>query len=112
MSGFSATTHRPRHDVYSDNEKYYVDVELPGVKKHNVHVHVDGDMVHVRAEYTKEETKFLFIRRERPVGEVEQRFWLGKKLDADKMEARFEDGLLHLAIPVKAESAGRTVAVQ
>ncbi len=101
-----------RYDVYTDKQNYYVDVELPGVKKHNVHVSVEGDSIKVSAEYTEVESQFLFIRRERPVGKVEKEFRIGKNLDSAKLEARFEDGILHLTLPVKAEAAARMVDIK
>lgn len=100
-----------RYDVYTDKQNYHVDIELPGIKKHNVQVSVEGDKLHVKAEYTEVESKFLFLRRERPVGSVEQFFQLGKNMDTTQMQARFEDGVLHLTIPVKAEAAGRVIPV-
>ena len=102
----------PRSDVYTDRQKYYVDIELPGVKKQNVHVKVEGNALQVSAERTETETKFLFLRRERPVGKVEQGFRLGENLDADKLEATFEDGLLYIEIPLKAAAMGREIAVR
>ena len=101
----------PRCDVYTDRSKWYVDVELPGVSKHNVHVSVEGDALHVKAERTEVETEFLFLRRERAVGKVEQSFRLGPNLDTEKLEAKFEDGLLRIAIPLKASAMGREIPV-
>ena len=102
---------QPRYDVYTDKQNYHVDIELPGIKKHNVQVSVEGDKLQVKAEYTEVESKFFFLRRERPVGSISQSFQLGKNMDTAKLEARFEDGILHLTIPVKAEAAGRVIPV-
>lgn len=102
----------PRSDVYTDRQKYYLDIELPGVKKSNVHVKVESNVLHVSAERTETETKFLFIRRERPVGKVEQSFRLGDNLDVEKLEASFEDGLLHIEVPLKTAALGREIAVK
>lgn len=102
----------PRSDVYTDRQKYYVDIELPGVKKSNVHVKVEANVLHVSAERTETETKFLFLRRERPVGKVEQSFRLSDNLDVEKLEASFEDGLLHIEVPVKAAAVGREISVK
>jgi HSP20 family protein len=102
----------PRCDVYTDKSTYFVDIELPGVKKHNVHVKVEGGVLHVSAERTESETKHLFLRRERPVGKVEQSFRLGENLDLDKLEATFEDGILRLSVPLKASAVGREISVK
>lgn len=102
----------PRCDVYTDKSTYYVDIELPGVKKHNVHVRVEGDVLRVEAERTVTESSFWFLRRERPVGKVEQAFRLGQNLDAERLEAVFEDGLLRVSVPLKAAAMGREISVK
>lgn len=102
----------PRCDVYTDKSVYYVDVELPGIAKHNVHVKVEGNVLQVSAERTEVETKYFFLRRERPVGKMEQSFRLGENLDTEKLEARFEDGLLRISVPLKASAVGREIAVK
>lgn len=96
----------PRCDVYTDRQAYYVEVELPGIAKHNVKVKVEGNILQVRAERTETETKFYFLRRERPVGKIEQTFRLGDSLDAERLEARFEEGLLRIKVPLKALCCG------
>jgi len=101
-----------RCDVYTDKSSYFVDVELPGVKKSNVKVRVENDVLRVEAERTVSEKTFWFLRRERPVGKVEQSFRLGQNLDTERMEASFEDGVLHVAIPLKAAAMGREIAVK
>jgi HSP20 family protein len=101
----------PRCDVYTDRSKWYVEVELPGIAKRDVHVSVEGDALHVKAERTEGETRFLFLRRERPIGKVEQSFRLGQNLDAERLEAKFEDGLLTISVPLKASALGREIPV-
>ena len=107
-----AVSAQARYDVYTDKQNYYVDIELPGVKKNNVEVKVEGDRVQVKATYTEVESQFLFIRRERPVNTFEQSFRVGENLDTSKLEAKFEDGLLRLTLPVKPEAAGRSIDVK
>lgn len=107
-----ASSAAPRCDVYTDKSTYFVDVELPGVKKSNVHVKVEGDVLRVEAERTVSEKAFWFLRRERPVGKSVQTFRLGQNLDTERLEASFEDGLLHVAIPLKAAAMGREIVVK
>lgn len=107
-----AASSAPRCDVYTDKTNWYVDVELPGVKKANVRVKVEGDVLRVEAERTESEKVFWFLRRERPVGKLVQSFRLGEVLDVEKLDASFEDGLLHIAVPLKAAAMGREIAVR
>lgn len=107
-----AASSTPRCDVYTDKTNWYVDVELPGVKKANVRVKVEGDVLRVDAERTESEKVFWFLRRERPVGKLAQSFRLGEVLDVEKLDASFEDGLLHIAVPLKAAAMGREIAVR
>lgn len=101
-----------RCDVYTDKSTYYVDVELPGVKKGNVHVRVEGDVLRIETERTVSEKVFWFLRRERPVGKVVETLRLSENLDMDKLEASFEDGLLHVSVPLKQGALGREIAVK
>jgi HSP20 family protein len=101
-----------KYDVYADKQNYYLDVELPGVSKDNVHMNVEADELKISAEFTAKKEDFQFIRRERPVGKVEHSFKLGRDLDAEKVEASFENGVLHVTIPLRKEAVGRKIQIK
>jgi HSP20 family protein len=103
-----------RVDVRETPEAYTVQAELPGVKKEDIHVEVEGNEVTISAEARREaEAKdgAKWLRVERYYGKAARRFALPQDLDDAKAAARFTDGVLELTLPKKAAAAGRKVAI-
>ncbi len=104
-----------RMDVKEDDKAYIVHAEMPGVKKDDIHVTIDGDQVAISAEVksekdVKEGEKVL--RSERYYGKVSRAFSLGQDVDQSAAEAKYHDGVLELTLPKKATSASRELAIQ
>lgn len=104
-----------RMDVKEDDKAYIVHAEMPGVKKDDIHVTIDGDQVAISAEVksekdVKEGEKVL--RSERYYGKVSRAFSLGQDVDQGAAEAKYHDGVLELKLPKKATSASRELAIQ
>jgi len=92
-------------DVREDDKAYTVHAEIPGVKKEDIHVTIDGDQVAISAEVknekeVKEGEKVL--RSERYYGKVSRAFTLGGDVDEASAQARYENGVLELTLPKKA----------
>ncbi len=103
-----------RVDVKETAEAYVVTAEIPGVKKEDIHVEVEGNEVTIGAESRREaETKEgeKWLRVERSFGRTQRRFALPQELDDTKASAKFLDGVLELTLPKKAPAAGRKVEV-
>jgi HSP20 family protein len=110
-----AETAPVRVDVREDAAGYTVHAELPGVKKEDIPVEIEGNEVTIaadvkRGEDTKEGEKVL--RTERFYGRTARRFALPHEVDEGKAEAKFTDGVLELKLPKKAQVTGRKIAVQ
>ena len=104
-----------RFDVRETPQAYVVSAELPGVKKDDIQVEIEGNEVTISAEARREtETKEggKWLRIERFSGKAGRRFALPQDLDEAKAAAKFVDGVLELTLPKKAAVKGRTVAVQ
>lgn len=104
-----------RMDVKEDENAYTVYAELPGVKKEDINVTIDGNQVQVSAEVRKErEAKSgeKVLRSERYYGKLYRAFTLAQDVDQEKAQAKYADGVLELTLPKKATSAGRKLAVQ
>jgi HSP20 family protein len=106
---------RIRVDVKETADAYTVHAEVPGVKKEDLHVEIEGNEVTIGAEVklaqeTKDGEKWL--RVERFHGKSERRFALPQEIDEGKANARFTDGVLELTLPKKQAAAGRKIAVQ
>jgi HSP20 family protein len=102
-------------DVKESDNAYTVHADIPGVKKEDIHVTVEGNMVSISAEKkTEKEEKEgeKVLRSERFIGKVSRSFSLGSDVDESKAQAKYNDGVLELTLPKKAASASKKVAIQ
>ena len=104
-----------RFDVRETPEAYGVSAELPGVKKDEIHVAIEGNEVTISAESKREagvKDGDKWLRTERYFGKVARRFALPQEVDEARAAARFENGVLELTLPKKAAATGRKLAIQ
>lgn len=95
-------------DVKEEAKAFVVHAELPGVKKEDLHVTVDGNQVSISAEVKQEmEVKEgdRVLRSERYFGKVSRAFQLSQDIDDAKAQAKFSDGVLELTLPKKKAAA-------
>ena len=90
----------PAVDISEDSAAVYIQVELPGIKKEDVHVNVDEDNVLIiKGEKKIEEKENTTIHLMETVkGKFERRFVLPEDIDKEKIEAKYENGLLEITI--------------
>jgi HSP20 family protein len=104
-----------RVDVRETATAYVVNAELPGVRKDDIAVEIEGNEVQIAAE-VKRETEAKdgekVLRTERFYGKSSRRLSLPVEIDEAKVEARFTDGVLELTLPKKAAAAGRKITIQ
>jgi len=102
-------------DVKEADNTYVVHAEIPGVKKDDIHVTVEGNQVTIAAEVRREaEDKDgeRQLRSERYYGAVYRSFVLPVELDETASEAKYENGVLELKLAKKATVAGRKLTIQ
>lgn len=103
-----------RMDVKEEADAYRVHAELPGVRKEDIHVTIDGNQVSISAEVKQEkEVKEgeRVLRSERYFGKVSRSFQLAQDIDDAKAAARFNDGVLELTLPKRAATASKRLAI-
>lgn len=109
------TVRRIKIDVTEKNGEYKVLAEIPGVKKEDIQVDIDGDVVSLSAE-TRGEKDLRegerVIHSERYFGKVSRSFRLGQEVDETKASAKYTDGVLELVLPKKAAAASRRLTIQ
>ena len=113
--GQPAAPGRIKIDVSEKDGAYLVHAEIPGVKKEDIQVNIDGDQVSISAEtHGEKEVKEneRVLHRERYYGKVARAFRLGTDIDQSGANAKYADGVLELTLPKKADVAGRQLAVQ
>lgn len=102
-------------DVKEQEKAYVVHAEMPGVKKEDIHVHVDGPMVSISAERKQEKDVKegeRILRSERYFGKVARSFQLGQDVDDARASAKFTDGVLELTLPKKAAAQAKRLTIE
>lgn len=86
--------------------------DLPGVSQENIEVNVDRGVLSVSAKRDEEKTdaERPFIR-ERVIGSLRRRVYLGDAYDADKVEAAYENGVLTVRVPLAEQAKARKVEI-
>ena len=110
-----AVAPRIKVDVAEKNGAYLVTAEIPGVKKEDIRIGVDGAQVTLEAEVKREreatqDERVLHV--ERAYGKAMRSFTLPQELDEAKVEAKYRDGELALMLPKKAAAARKQIAIQ
>lgn len=102
-----------RLDVTEAEREYKVKAEIPGVKKEDINVQVDGNTVTISAEVKreKEEKSERTVRQERYFGSVSRSFTLASPVDERAASAKYADGVLELRLPKKEGGAARRLAI-
>jgi HSP20 family protein len=104
-----------RVDIAENDKAYTVHAELPGVKKDDIQISIDGDQVSISAESKSEkEVKEgeRVLRTERYTGKFYRAFALDSAIDETAANARYTDGVLELTLPKKAAAAAKRITIQ
>jgi len=93
----------PKINIRESEETYHIEVELPGVKKENTEIQIDGDLLTISGErLIKDDVQDEEYRKvESNYGKFSRAFTLPKRVDTSKIEAKFELGVLEVDIPKK-----------
>ena len=111
----AAVLPRAKVDVAEKNGAYLVTAELPGVRKEDIHVSIDGAEVTLEAEVKREKEaskEERVLHTERLYGKLSRSFTLPQEVDEAKAEAKFRDGVLELTLPKKAAAQRKQVTIQ
>jgi HSP20 family protein len=102
-------------DVTETVDGYLVHAEMPGMKKENINVEIEGNQVTITGEVSREREKKdgdKVLRSERYYGNVYRSFTLPTDLDEGKCEAKYDGGVLELKLVRKPGVEGRKLAVR
>jgi HSP20 family protein len=103
----------PAVDVFEKEDKFVVKAELPGMKEDDINVSVVGDTLSIKGE-KKTETEIKdedYYRCERSYGTFYRSIPIPSNVDANKIEASFDDGVLEVALPKSAKIKPKKIAV-
>ena len=105
-----------RIDVTENDKAFNVKADIPGVKKEDISIKVDGHTVSIDAEAKSEkETRGegdKVLRSERYYGSISRTFSLGQEVDDTKVQAKYADGVLTLELPKKAPATDSKIVIE
>jgi len=95
-----ASLYDPKIDIYEDDKAVYFEAEVPGINKKDLTISVQDNILTLTGEKKKEETKKEknFFKTERSFGTFTRRFTLPDDVNVDKIDAKFNDGVLTVTI--------------
>jgi HSP20 family protein len=104
-----------RMDVAEDEKQYVVRADIPGVRKEDIQVEIDGNQVAIGAEVKQEKDVKegeKLVRQERYFGKVYRAFALAQDVDEAQAVAKYENGVLELTLPKKAVANAKRITIQ
>ena len=100
---------RPLADVSESDSGYVLSLEVPGFRRNEIEISVEGDTLSVSGEYAQSEEGEQ--RHARRAGRFQYRTLLPKGVAADRIGASLADGVLQVSIPKTGETAPRTIEI-
>jgi HSP20 family protein len=103
----------PRVDILENDATYQVTAELPGVKKEDVEITVENNVLTLKGErkFEKDVNKEQYHRIERAYGSFARSFTLPNRVAQEQVLAKFDNGLLTITIPKAAEARPKKVEI-
>ena len=101
-------------DIREDENAFSVVADIPGARKEDIHIDVEGGNVTLRAELKQEKVekeKEKVIYSERISGMVSRSFSLPGEVDEQRAKAEYRDGVLRLTLPKKLGGQGRRISI-
>lgn len=104
-----------RLDVTEHDKEYTVRAEIPGARKEDIRVSVDGNFVSIAVDVQaekEEKSGGRVLMKETFVGSASRGFSLAQEIDANAVVAKLDNGVLKLTLPKRNSVSGRSIAVQ
>ncbi|MES1213950.1 MAG: Hsp20/alpha crystallin family protein [Bacteroidota bacterium] len=114
---FERTLKVPAVNITEHKDEYLVSLAAPGLKKDDFNIDVDGNILTVSSqkEENKEEKEKTFTRKEYSYSSFSRSFTLPEEINKEKIDAKYEDGVLKISLPRKEEAkkvTAKTIAVK
>ncbi|MBI4468440.1 MAG: Hsp20/alpha crystallin family protein [Acidobacteria bacterium] len=109
-----ATSWVPAVNIFENDQEVSVSVDLPGIKKEDVEITLENNVLTLKGtrKLENEEKRENYHRVERAYGTFARSFNLPNTVDAEKIGAEYQDGVLHIHLPKREESKPRQISVK
>jgi len=94
----------PKVNVIEEDDKFILEMAVPGIKKENIQLNVEKDILKVSHNENQESTEKAFNRIEFSYSSFERNFKLSESIDVDNIEAKMENGILTITLLKKEEA--------
>jgi HSP20 family protein len=106
------TSWSPMVDIEERDDAYVIEAELPGVKRQDVNIELVGNELAITGEIKERERKGAVRRRTRRTGRFEYRVTLPNQVDAEKIEAGLDQGVLTVRVPKSEREQRRKIEIK
>jgi len=112
-NALTTSSFSPAVDVYEDEHTVNLKLEVPGIDEKDLDIRVENNTLTVQGErkFEKEEKEENFRRVERQYGSFTRSFTLPQTVDAEKVSANYDKGVLKISLPKKAEAKPKQIKV-
>ena len=112
-SSLNSLSFAPRRDVYEEDDRIVLEMEVPGIKEEDVHLTLEGNTLSISGERKIENNRKpdRYQRVERYYGSFSRTFTLPASVDPDSVDAKYEHGILHVSMAKKANARPRQIKV-
>ncbi len=109
----TTSTFAPPVDVYEDDHNITLKIEVPGIEEKDIDVRIENNTltVHGERKFEKEEKEENFRRVERQYGSFTRSFMLPNTVDAERVQANYDKGILKIQLAKKAEAKPKQIKV-
>ena len=111
---FTVSQWSPLVDIVEDDKEYLIKAELPEMKREDIRVSVENNLLTLRGErkFEQEEKDKKFHRVERAYGSFARSFSLPDEVDSGKVSAEFKDGVLKVHLPKSPNAKPKSIEVK
>lgn len=103
----------PASEVAESNDAYHIKLALPGMRKEQINIELDNQLLSISADYNRTEEEGIKVHStDFRYGKYEKTFTLPKDIVTDKVDAHFDNGILLVNIPKSEQSKPRTIKVK
>lgn len=102
----------PAVEVFDEEQNYCISLDVPGIKKEDLEIEIKENQLHINGERKSNRGgKDNVLKSERRYGKFSRVFNLPKNINSDKIQARFENGILDIILPKEEKTEGKKILI-